>query len=37
MPYYEAFEKYSILFKAKEVENFNHSNILSISSIKILY
>jgi len=31
----EAFEKCSILFKAKEGENFNHRNTLSISRIKI--
>jgi len=32
---YETFEKRSILFKAKEGENFNHRNTLSISRIKI--
>jgi len=31
----ETFEKYSILFKAKEGENFNHRNTLSILRIKI--
>jgi len=31
----ETFEKCSILFKAKEGENFNHRNTLSISRIKI--
>jgi hypothetical protein len=30
----ETFEKRSILFKAKEGENFNHRNTLSISRIK---
>jgi hypothetical protein len=29
----ETFEKRSILFKAKEGENFNHRNTLSISRI----
>ena len=29
------FEKYSISFKFKEDENFNHSNIRSILKIKI--
>jgi len=29
----ETFEKYSILFKVKEGENFNHRNTLSISRI----
>jgi len=33
----KTFEKYSFLFKFKEGENFNHSNTLSISRIKILY
>jgi hypothetical protein len=28
-------EKWSILFKVKEDENFNHRNILNISRIKI--
>jgi len=32
---YEAFEKCSFLFKAKEDENFNHRNTLSILRIKI--
>jgi hypothetical protein len=32
----ETFEKYPILFKAKEGENFNHRNTLSILRIKIL-
>ena len=32
---YETFEKGSILFKAKEGENFNHRNTLSILRIKI--
>jgi len=32
---YETFEKRSILFKAKEGENFNHRNTLSILRIKI--
>ncbi len=31
----ETFEKYSILFKFKEGENFNHRNTLSISRIKL--
>jgi len=31
----ETFEKRSILFKAKEGENFNHRNTLSILRIKI--
>jgi hypothetical protein len=31
----EAFEKCPILFKAKEGDNFNHRNTLSISRIKI--
>jgi hypothetical protein len=31
----ETFEKYSILFKAKEDDNFNHRNTLSILRIKI--
>ena len=31
----ETFEKYSILFKVKEGENFNHRHTLSISRIKI--
>ena len=31
----ETFEKCSILFKAKEGENFNHRNTLSILRIKI--
>jgi len=31
----ETFEKCSILFKFKEVEDFNHRNTLSISRIKI--
>jgi hypothetical protein len=31
----ETFEKCPILFKAKEGENFNHRNTLSISRIKI--
>jgi len=31
----ETFEKCSILFKAKEGENFNHRNTFSISRIKI--
>jgi hypothetical protein len=31
----ETFEKWSILFKVKEDENFNHRNILNISRIKI--
>ena len=29
------FEKYSILFKIKKDDNFNHMNTLSISRIKI--
>jgi len=33
--HYETFEKRSILFKAKEGENFNHRNTLSILRIKI--
>jgi hypothetical protein len=33
--YIETFEKRSILFKAKEGENFNHRNTLSILRIKI--
>jgi hypothetical protein len=33
--HFEAFEKCSILFKAKEGENFNHTNTLSILRIKI--
>jgi hypothetical protein len=33
--YVETFEKWSILFKVKEDENFNHRNILNISRIKI--
>jgi hypothetical protein len=32
---FETFEKRSILFKAKEGENFNHKNTLSILRIKI--
>jgi len=32
---FETFEKCSILFKAKEGENFNHRNTLSILRIKI--
>jgi hypothetical protein len=32
---HETFEKCSILFKAKEGENFNHRNTLSILRIKI--
>jgi len=31
----ETFAEYSILFKFKEGENFNHRNILDISRIKI--
>jgi len=31
----KTFEKCSFLFKFKEGENFNHSNTLSISRIKI--
>jgi hypothetical protein len=31
----ETFEKYSISFKFKEDENFNHRNTLSILRIKI--
>jgi hypothetical protein len=31
----EAFEKYSILFKIKEGENFNHRHTLSIPRIEI--
>jgi len=31
----ETFEKCSFLFKAKEGENFNHRNTLSILRIKI--
>jgi len=31
----ETFEKRSILFKAKEGDNFNHTNTLSILRIKI--
>jgi len=31
----ETFEKCSILFKIKAREDFNHSNILNISRIKI--
>jgi hypothetical protein len=31
----ETFEKWSILFKVKEGENFNHRNIFNISRIKI--
>jgi len=34
-PYGETFEKCSILFKAKEGENFNRRNTLSILRIKI--
>jgi hypothetical protein len=33
--YKETFEKCPILFKAKEGENFNHRNTLSILRIKI--
>jgi len=33
--YPETFAEYSILFKFKEGENFNHRNILDISRIKI--
>ncbi len=32
---FETFEKYSILSKVKEDENFNHRNTFSISRIKI--
>jgi hypothetical protein len=32
---FETFEKCPILFKAKEGENFNHRNTLSILRIKI--
>jgi len=32
---FEIFAEYSILFKFKEGENFNHRNILDISRIKI--
>ena len=32
---FETFEKCPILFKAKEGENFNHMNTLSILRIKI--
>jgi hypothetical protein len=35
MLFAETFEKCSILFKAKEDENFNHRNTSSISRIKI--
>ena len=33
--YIETFEKCSILFKVKEVDNLNHRNTFSISRIKI--
>jgi len=33
--HYETFEKCSILVKIKEGKNFNHRNILNISSIEI--
>ena len=32
---FETFEKCSVLFKAKEDDNFNHRNTLSILRIKI--
>ena len=35
LSHHETFEKCSILFKAKEGDNFNHRNTLSILRIKI--